>query len=56
MILKSFQFKKTPKGYYYIDNKRVSFDKYDYYYILCNRKDTFLSKNNYDYFRGYIVK
>ena len=24
------QFKKTPKGYYYIDGKRVSKDKYEY--------------------------
>lgn len=56
MILKSFQFKKTPKGYYYVNDKRVSLNDYDYYSILCNRKDNFISVNNYHFFNGYIVR
>lgn len=50
------EFKKTTKGYYYLNKRRVAKKTFYHYSDLCTSKDTFFNCNAYSYFSGWISK
>jgi hypothetical protein len=48
------EFKTTPKGYFYIDGKRVSKETYQLKEIQCKSFDTFLSRKGYSFKNGRL--
>lgn len=50
--MKIIQFTVTPKGYYYLDSKRVSKEQYTLAEIMCHSFDSILSIKGYQYKTG----